>query len=194
MQYTSTHGTHHSSNGAFTRPIRGRRRNLVVKTNIRVVKISIDELTQQAIGVEYLTTDNKAVQVWAKKEVIAIRSPKLLMLSGIGPADDLSERKIKVIKDSPVGKTLGNYIRVPGVKFNLSNVSSRMASLKDIQNDIVHWMSSHESPVSANGIYDTVSFHRSPYETHPGIPNLQISPSHSISFDTDNFMYIPRSR
>jgi len=54
----------------------------------------------------------------AKKEVIlsagAINTPQLLMLSGVGPAEQLQQHGIQVIHDSPgVGKNLQDHIAVP---------------------------------------------------------------------------------
>ena len=70
----------------------------------------------RAIGIEY--AKNKArVQVHAEREVIlsggAVNSPKLLLLSGIGPADELKPLGIQVEHDLPgVGKNFQDHMDV----------------------------------------------------------------------------------
>ncbi|KAJ8711621.1 hypothetical protein PYW08_008575 [Mythimna loreyi] len=78
-----------------------------------VTKIVFDK-NKRAAGVQVLTEDKKLITVNAKKEVIvtagAIKSPHLLMLSGIGPKDHLEDKRIKVISDLPVGQ---NFLDQP---------------------------------------------------------------------------------
>ncbi|TDZ21805.1 alcohol dehydrogenase [Colletotrichum orbiculare MAFF 240422] len=82
--------------------------NLTVFTNSRVVKIIFSG--DSAIGV--LTSDGS--QINAKKEVIlsagALDTPRLLLLSGVGPKSDLGALGIKVVKDlDGVGKGLADH-------------------------------------------------------------------------------------
>ncbi|XP_054272448.1 glucose dehydrogenase [FAD, quinone]-like [Macrosteles quadrilineatus] len=97
---------------AFLTPIKDRP-NLKVSKFAQATKILIDENTNVAYGVELIDSNGYLVRVIAKKEVIlssgAIRSPQLLMLSGIGPSDHLWERGINVIHDLPVGKRLEDH-------------------------------------------------------------------------------------
>ncbi len=70
----------------------------------------------RARGVEILRGQNKQI-IHARSEVIiaasSINSPKLLMLSGIGPAAHLSEHGIEVIADRPgVGENLQDHLEV----------------------------------------------------------------------------------
>lgn len=59
----------------------------------------------------------KSLVYKTKKELIssagAIDSPKLLMLSGIGPKEELKKQSIPIVKDLPVGKYLEDHIFVP---------------------------------------------------------------------------------
>ncbi|KAI4179969.1 MAG: hypothetical protein L6R41_007539, partial [Letrouitia leprolyta] len=78
--------------------------NLSIKTNTTVARLVFEG--KRVIGV-----DIGGETVRAKKEVIlaggAIDSPKLLLLSGIGPAQDLKSLNIPVVQDLPgVGKNL----------------------------------------------------------------------------------------
>ncbi len=104
-QATNHRGERASTNRAFIEPIRKTRKNLSVSSKSYVVKIltgkdSAGQVT--AYGVEY-TRDNKSHIALARKEVIlsagVFNSPKLLMLSGVGPAEHLRKLKIPVIKD-----------------------------------------------------------------------------------------------
>jgi len=71
----------------------------------------------RAIGVEYDAKNKTKAILHAHKEVIlsasSINSPKLLMLSGIGPAAHLKEHGIKVLADRPgVGKNLQDHLEL----------------------------------------------------------------------------------
>jgi choline oxidase len=107
--------TRMSSSRAYLHPIMGRRRNLVVRTNAWVTRVLFDA-DKRATGVAYL--DSVTLQhdtVHARRAVIlsagAIDTPKLLMLSGIGPAKHLREVGIDVLVDSPgVGSNLDDHV------------------------------------------------------------------------------------
>lgn len=72
-----------------------------------VIKILINPNTNKAYGVVFIRNGVKQV-VYATKEVIlsagAINTPQLLMLSGIGPREQLAKFNIPVIKDLKVNK------------------------------------------------------------------------------------------
>jgi choline dehydrogenase len=74
---------------------------------------------ERATGVEVDGAGGQRV-IHAAREVIlcagAVRSPQLLMLSGVGPADALRQLGIDVVADRPfVGENLQDHIRVPVV-------------------------------------------------------------------------------
>lgn len=85
------------------------RPNLHVRKNTLVTKVLIDE-NNIAYGVEAMLENNNIIRIYAKKQVIvcagAIKSPQLLMLSGIGPKRELKSKKVNIIVDLPVGKNL----------------------------------------------------------------------------------------
>jgi choline dehydrogenase len=73
----------------------------------------------RAVGVEYLQR-GQVVQARAAREVIvsagALLSPKLLMLSGIGAADELRRLGLPVVADLPgVGRNLQDHLQLPVV-------------------------------------------------------------------------------
>lgn len=99
---------------AFLRPVLGQA-NLQIQTHAQVTRILIQG--SRAVGVEYLQAGQR-VQVWAEREVIlcagAFDSPRLLMLSGIGPAQELARFGIPVLQDLPgVGQNLQDHLLLP---------------------------------------------------------------------------------
>ncbi|KAE8740619.1 hypothetical protein FOCC_FOCC013856, partial [Frankliniella occidentalis] len=100
-----------STNRAYLSQQRALRSNLKVLTGATARRVVIDQRSKRATAVEFTDTDGKTHVVKAKKEVVlsagAIFSPHLLMLSGVGPADQLKAAGIPVIVDLPgVGEKL----------------------------------------------------------------------------------------
>lgn len=88
------------------------RKNVRVITGAEATKIHV--WYGKAALVEYISGDGSNLTVWARREVIvsagAIGSPKLLMLSGIGPRKHLEDLRIPVVKDIPdVGDHLHDH-------------------------------------------------------------------------------------
>lgn len=108
-------GSRMSTSHAYLHPIIGSRPNLEVRTDCWISEILIDE-SLTATGVRYQRPDLTGYDtVSARREVIvtagAIDTPKLLMLSGIGPAAQLQEMGITVRVDSPgVGENLDDHV------------------------------------------------------------------------------------
>jgi choline dehydrogenase len=105
------HGRRQSAALAFLKPAT-RRRNVHVVTNARVERVLFEG--RRAVGV-LMTRDGAQVTYRTRGEVIlstgAIESPKLLQLSGIGPAAHLSALGIQVLHDSPdVGRCLRDHL------------------------------------------------------------------------------------
>ncbi|WP_028223041.1 GMC family oxidoreductase, partial [Paraburkholderia oxyphila] len=97
----------------FLDPIRGRRKNLTIVTDTQVNRVSF--AGRRAAGV-CCTQGGKTLdfRVHRGGEVIlsagAIQSPKLLQLSGIGPAGQLQSLGIEVVQDSQgVGQNLREH-------------------------------------------------------------------------------------
>ncbi|MEA2681985.1 MAG: choline dehydrogenase [Chloroflexota bacterium] len=110
-QYNIRDGLRASTARAYLRANRGRR-NLTVTLNALVTRVMFDG--RRATGVEF-RRDGQLVAVHAQREVIlsagAIASPKILMLSGIGPGADLAALGLPVVQDSPnVGRNLADHI------------------------------------------------------------------------------------
>ena len=112
-QITARNGRRSSAAVAYLHPAR-KRRNLSVLTGARVLSVLVER--GRAVGVEYLQ-GGKLRTLRARHEVImsagAINTPRLLMLSGIGPAAELQRHGIKVVHDLPgVGQNLQDHIEI----------------------------------------------------------------------------------
>ena len=112
MEQTIHMGRRWSASNAYLRPALRRPNVSLMKGLARRVVIE----NQRATGVEIQV--GKEIQVvHAKREVIlaasSINSPKLLMLSGIGPAAHLAENGIAVVADRPgVGQNLQDHMEL----------------------------------------------------------------------------------
>jgi len=107
-QLTQRNARRSSTAMAFLAPATTRK-NLTVKKNAPVRRIIVQH--GRATGVELLD----GTPITAEREVIlssgAIGSPRLLQLSGIGPADHLSSIGVDVVFDQPsVGKNLQDHL------------------------------------------------------------------------------------
>jgi choline dehydrogenase len=109
-QTTTRDGKRCSTAVAYLNPAK-KRANLTVCTGLFVNRILIEK--GRAIGVEVID-GNRPRRIEAASEVIvtagAIGSPKLLMLSGIGPAKHLREKDVAVVHDlKGVGQNLHDH-------------------------------------------------------------------------------------
>ena len=98
-QTTTTHRRRWSSARAYLGPAKGRR-NLTVATEAHATRILFEN--GRAVGVEYHTPAGHQT-AHARGEIVVsggvYGSPQLLQLSGLGPADLLSEFGIAVVRD-----------------------------------------------------------------------------------------------
>ncbi len=100
-----------STAAAYVRPARARK-NLTVRTGVIASRIVVEQ--GRAVGVEMLGTDGRETVRCAREVIVssgAIGSPRLLMLSGIGPAAHLRAVGIDVVHDLPgVGGNLQDHL------------------------------------------------------------------------------------
>jgi choline dehydrogenase len=108
-------GDRRSSYVAFIKDA-GPRDNLTIITNARAHRV-VFTVDKRARAVEY-EHDGILARASASREVIlcagALETPKLLMLSGVGPAEHLRELGIPVVADRPcIGEGLHDHPNVP---------------------------------------------------------------------------------
>jgi len=102
--YDPATGIRSSSSVAYLHPIMGRRPNLTIRTETWVRRVNLEH--GRAVSV---TTDGGEIR--ADREIVvsggSVDTPRLLPLSGIGPADDLRALGIELRHDLPgVGENL----------------------------------------------------------------------------------------
>ncbi len=113
MDMTVHQGRRWSCAVAYLKPVMDRP-NLTVWTRALTTRVLIEN--GRAVGVE-LARGRERLEVRAEREVIlsggAINSPQVLLLSGVGPADELKPLGIDVVHDLPgVGKNLQDHLEV----------------------------------------------------------------------------------
>lgn len=155
FQRTIHKGYRYSAAKAFLRPAR-KRPNVDIRTNAQAAEILFEGT--RANGVRYLRDgrEGNAVEVRARREVIlcagALNTPKLLQLSGIGPAEVLGDLGIKVRVDlRGVGNNLRDHYGVRMVS-TLKGVKTfnSMARGLPLGLEIVKWLWGRPSLLSVS--------------------------------------------
>ena len=113
-QVTQKQGQRHSAAVGYLHPAL-QRDNFTALPFALVTKLHFDGL--RCAGLEYIHAGERKTAA-ANKEVVlcggALNSPQLLLLSGIGAAQDLSELDIPLVMDLPgVGQSLMDHMQVP---------------------------------------------------------------------------------
>jgi choline dehydrogenase len=141
-------GRRASTSRAYLHPVL-RRPNVNLATGASVRRVSIHH--GRAGGVEYFQ-GGRRVEAYASREVIlcggAFNSPQLLMLSGIGPADDLRALGLPVHADiKAVGRNLSEHARVP-IEFATRGDISFLNELRAdrIARSVLRWLFTGTGP------------------------------------------------
>ena len=117
FQVTQREGMRGSASVAYLHPAMAQRPNLTVMPFMHVDRVLFEGT--RAVGVE-ATHLGEAKELRAEREVIlcggTFNSPKLLMLSGVGPAEHLAMREVETLLDQPaVGQNLSDHACAYGV-------------------------------------------------------------------------------
>lgn len=191
VQVTINNGHRQSAAKVFLHPHK-RRRNLHVLPQSTVTKILIDSQTNTAYGVEY-SRNKLRYSVRARREVILsagpIASPQLLMLSGIGPKEHLSQVGIPLTKDLPVGRTLYDHICFPGIIFQLNDTGISFSEREATEiASITQWFRNGDSSLASPGAVEGIGYIKTPVSDDPElVPDMElISIGGSIVADGGN--------
>ncbi|XP_015786601.2 glucose dehydrogenase [FAD, quinone]-like [Tetranychus urticae] len=163
-QGTIRRGARCSTAKAFLQPVKNRR-NLHILPFSLATKILFNEY-KRAIGVQFDRFSLPRV-VYARREIIlsagSINSPQLLMLSGVGPKEQLESLEIPVISDLPVGENLQDHIYPGGIHFTITEKASllqrRIGNIKNIMDFFLNG----KGPFTALGGVEGLGFIKTKY-------------------------------
>lgn len=169
---------------AFLVPVRDRP-NLHISMLSFVTKVNIDPVTNKTLGVTFTRETLFGLitrTVKAKKEVIvcagALQTPKLLMLSGVGPAEELQKHNISVIKDLPVGKNLQDHVTLGGITFLIGKPYTFVTGeiFGNALNVLDDYFKNAEGPLTSIGTVEAMGFLNTKYQDpaldHPDVEHI----------------------
>ena len=168
LQFTIKNGRRHSTAAAFLKPVLNRP-NLTVRTQAHTQRILIKD--GQAVGVELTTGKSLTETIIAQQEVIlaagAFNSPQLLMLSGIGPGDEIKRHKIDLRHNlQGVGQNLQDHL---------------FAGVSSLANQLVgtnHWL----KPINQlKGLWQYVTAQKGPFTISPLEANAFVRTSKTLT-------------
>jgi choline dehydrogenase-like flavoprotein len=167
FQVNQRGGRRWSAADAYLRPAR-KRANLKVLTGAQVLGLELDG--DRVTGVRYRRGAGETV-ARAEREILlcagAIGSPQLLLLSGIGPADELRAHGVTVAHDLPgVGKNLQDH---PFVTLNYEVRDSDTLYQADSPRQLAEWLLRHSGKLTST-VAEVCAFVR----TRSGLPAADI--------------------
>ncbi|ODM92286.1 Glucose dehydrogenase [FAD, quinone] [Orchesella cincta] len=164
-QGTIRRGSRCSTSRAFLRPIR-HRPNLHIVIHAHVLKVNIDHVYKRAWSVTMLHQGRMRI-IQARNEIIlsagAVSSPHILMLSGVGPAEHLTELGIPVIQDAAVGLNLQDHIGFGGLAFRVDQPITLVQSRYEDMVSAFRYYVNGEGPMTVLGGVETLAFVHSKY-------------------------------
>ncbi|KAL0818220.1 hypothetical protein ABMA28_008722 [Loxostege sticticalis] len=185
-QGTLRRGSRCSTSKAFLRPAKDRK-NLHIAMHSHVTKVMIDPRTKIAFGVEFVR--NKMIyRIRARKEVIlsagTINSAQLLMLSGIGPAEELTKHRIPVIQNLKVGRNLQDHIGLGGLAFMVNKKVSIVEHRLHTVSTLMEYAVLGEGPLTIMGGVEGLAFVNTKYmNASDDFPDIEF---HFISGSTNS--------
>lgn len=172
FQMSARDGLRYSAAEAYIHPHIKRRDNLEVMLHAHVLEVLLEG--NRCVGVKVRDKKGNVVDIHANDEVIlsagVIGSAQILMLSGIGPKDNLESVGIETVVDLPVGKNLHDHLFFPLVYLapRAENKGTAFYLLKALIKEFFKPASTWLSQT----VFETVAFVKTS-EDEP-IPNLQI--------------------
>ena len=168
FQVNQRDGRRWSAADAFLRPAL-KRPNLEVMTRTRVLRVEFEG--DRAVGVRIASGRGRERSIRAEREVIlsagAVQSPQLLLLSGIGSADDLRAVGVAARHDLP---GVGRKPAGPPVRHaHLGGLDQNTLYGADKPKPLAEWVLRRTGPLTSS-VAEVVAFVR----TRPGLPAADV--------------------
>lgn len=184
-QVTQKRGVRWSAADTYLKPSL-RRGNLTVWTQVQAARLIVEE--GRAVGVEFFQKQSPdRHQVRAGREVIlcagAIGSPQLMLLSGIGPREELEALGIPMVADlEGVGRNLQDHLNI-GQSFH----STQDVSLSDAESipNVLRYMLRKTGSLTSN-IAEAGAFLKSRPELEECDLQLHFAPVHFVEHGLKN--------
>ncbi|XP_064488257.1 4-pyridoxate dehydrogenase-like [Ornithodoros turicata] len=162
-----------SSSKAWIQPIVDERPNLHITLSSFATKIILDGRIARGVTFE---KDGVTYTVSATQEVIisagTVRSPQLLMVSGIGPREHLKSLGIPVVADLPVGDNLKDHVTVGGI-------TAFMKADADLQvrdpNALLNYITKSTGPFSVGAGIESLLYPQTKYVTTPDYSDVELA-------------------
>ena len=180
MQTMMDSGKRVSSARAFIKPVLDRP-NLTVLTNSLVTRILFSRSNDGVPRASHIlfTRDGIQYKVRARKEIIlstgVVETPKLLMLSGVGPRYELEHHGIPVVADLPVGQNMQSHVGFGDVVFTLkSPVSFNPLRLFTNPFNILDYIRG-QGPLAAVSGFEGLAAFRTSLDQETSWPDIQLN-------------------
>lgn len=158
---------------AYLRPA-ARRPNLTVRVGCHAERVLFEG--RRAVAAEY-RRNGRRFQIRVRREIVlsagAFNSPKLLMLSGVGPPDHLRAHGIEVVQDLPgVGRNLQDH-PISSVQMSCRRPVSLAGHLAPLSRAraVLRWLLRRDGPLAGNH-FECGAFIRS--EAGIRFPDIQL--------------------
>lgn len=168
-QVTVRRGRRCGTAEGFLYPVQGRA-NLEVLTSAHAMRLLIEG--RRVVGARFLR-DGREEEVRSEREVLlcggTYHSPQLLMLSGLGPADELRRHGIPVVQDLPgVGRNLQEHVS-SGLRVHCARPISMLGA--ESPGNVLRYLLFRRGMLASNGP-EAVAFIR----TEPGLdaPDVEL--------------------
>uniref|UniRef100_A0A1I8PKB7 Glucose-methanol-choline oxidoreductase N-terminal domain-containing protein n=1 Tax=Stomoxys calcitrans TaxID=35570 RepID=A0A1I8PKB7_STOCA len=174
VQGTLENGRRSSTGKSYLAKVARSRTNLKVIKNAQVTKLNFDETGKRVTSVDFVLQDRKLAKAKIGREAIVsagtVDTPKLLMLSGIGPANELMALNIPIYHNLPVGKNLQDRV----VVWTFFRIPAELPKPWTNLNITYQYLLDNEGPLSSIGASSLIGFIKAKTSSSQLYPDIEV--------------------